>query len=397
MGTVTLKTGHVQPLWAGHPWVFAQAIQKVEGGLAPGDEVDVVDPRGNFLGRGLYSPKSALVVRIFSRTPGENLDGELLGRRVAAAVARRSNFGLPSEQTNGYRLINGEGDGLPGLIVDRFGRDLVVQFGSIGMKLRQPLVVATLRQAMNPRAIIDRSSARAGELEGFTVEHGAIFGEAPDTFQFEERGLSYRIALKLGQKTGYYFDQRPLRDRIEALARGKRVLDTYTYVGSIALGAARGGAKEVHAVDSSAVALQAAAECAEASGLAGRVSFERRDSLEALQSAGRKGGYDLVVCDPPKLAPSRGAQRRALASMRRIAAAASRATRPGGLLALCSCSAAIGVEDLTRALAVGARDVGVEATVFERCFQGPDHPVPAAFREGLYLSCVLAEIRPIGN
>jgi len=212
------------------------------------------------------------------------------------------------------------------------------------------------------------------------------------TFEFVDRGLKYAIPLELAQKTGFYIDQRELRARIEQLARGRRVLDTYSYVGAVALAAARGGAAAVHAVDSSAVALEVAAECAAANQLSGAIHFEQGDAIEALHHAGRKGGYDLVICDPPKLAPTRAVKNRALETMRRLAAAACGATRPGGLLVICSCSAAIGQLELTRAVALGARDVGLQALVLERHFQGPDHPVPAAFPEGLYLTTLIAQV-----
>jgi 23S rRNA (cytosine1962-C5)-methyltransferase len=174
------------------------------------------------------------------------------------------------------------------------------------------------------------------------------------------------------------------------------VLDVFSFVGAISLCAARGGASEVLGVDSSALALEVAARAADLNGLSGRVRFEHGDAHEALAHAGRKGGYDLVICDPPKLAPTRAAKKRALSVMRRLAAAGARATRAGGLLVLCSCSAAIEMNDLARAAALGARDVGARPIVLERWFQGPDHPVPAAFPEGLYLSTLIVEVQPLG-
>ncbi len=395
VGTVTLIAGHVQPLWAGHPWVFAQAVQKVEGGALAGDEVDVLDPQGNFLGRGLYSPHSALAVRVFSRVPGERLDASLITHRIQAAVERRQLFGLPSEDTDGYRLIHAEGDGLPGLVVDRFGADLVLQVGCLGMKLKQSLIVDALRHVFQPRSILDRTSARVAEQEGFRRDEGPLVGSAPDALGFRERAFRYRIPGAFGQKTGFYFDQRPLRARIEALAKDRRVLDAHTYVGAMAMAAARGGASEVHAVDSSAAAIEVGAECAAINGLSAKISFERGDALTVLQREARRGGYDLVICDPPKLAASRAHQRKSLSTMRRLAAGAARATRPGGLLVLCSCSAAIDMDTMVRILALACRDVGLQATVLERGHQGPDHPVLAAFPEGLYLSCIVAQIRPV--
>jgi 23S rRNA (cytosine1962-C5)-methyltransferase len=393
--TVTLRSGHVQPVWAGHPWVYAQAVERVEGGARPGDEVIVRDPRGNVLGRGLYSPGSAIPVRIYTRDAGRSIDGALIQERVERAITRRRAIGLPGDGTDGYRLIHAEGDDLPGLIVDRYADALVIQLSTIGIKRRQGMVLDALTHALSPQRIVDRTSERAAKAEGFDAERGVVRGDsALGDLEFSERGLRFRIPLALGQKTGFYLDQRPLRARIEELSRGRRVLDAFSYVGAIALAAARGGAAEVVAADTSGPALETAAACAELNALSKQVVFERADAHELLAHAGRKGGYDLVICDPPKLAPTRAAKRRAIDSMRRLAAAGCRATTPGGLLVLCSCSAAIGAEELTRATALGARDVGTRATVLERLFQGPDHPVPAAFPEGLYLTTLITEVTP---
>jgi 23S rRNA (cytosine1962-C5)-methyltransferase len=393
VSAVVVKAGHVQPVWAGHPWVFAQAVERIEGGAAAGDDVEVRDARGNALGRGLYSPGSAIVVRMYTRSKDTRIDAALFAERIARAVERRSAFGLPSDETTAVRLVNAEGDDLPGLIVDRLGDALSIQFGTIGVKQRESAILDALAR-LSPRAVIDRTSERTAKSEGFARGAGVIRGDsALDAFEFAERGIRFRIPLELGQKTGFYADQRALRARVEELARGKRVLDAFSYVGAVALSAARGGAQSVEAVDTSALALEVGAECAALNGLGERVRFERVDAHDALAHAGRKGGVDLVVCDPPKLAPGRAARGRALEAMRRLAAAGARATRPGGLFVLCSCSAAIGQAELTRALALGARDIGARATVLERHSQGPDHPVPAAFPEGLYLTSLISEIQ----
>jgi 23S rRNA (cytosine1962-C5)-methyltransferase len=394
VGAVVIKAGHVQPVWAGHPWVFAQAVERVEGGAAPGDDVEVLDARNHSLGRGLYSPGSAIVVRLYTRSAQTRIDGSLFAERIAHAVERRERLGLPSNETTAVRLVNAEGDDLPGLIVDRLGDAFAIQLGTIGVKLREGAILEALVR-LGPRAIVDRTSERTAKSEGFTAKSGVVWGDKIDAFEFVERGLRFRIPLELGQKTGFYADQRPLRARIETLARGRHVLDTFSYVGAVALSAARGGALSVEAVDTSALALEVGAECAALNGLSERVRFERIDAHEALAHTGRKGGVDLVVCDPPKLAPGRAARGRALDAMRRLAAEGARATRPGGLFVLCSCSAAIGHAEFARALALGARDVGARATILERHSQGPDHPVPAAFPEGLYLASVISEIQVI--
>lgn len=393
MASVVLKPGHVQPVWAGHPWVFAQAVERIEGGAQGGDEVEVKDTRGNFLGRGLYSPGSAIPVRILTRDRDRHVDAKLLGERLHAAIERRRHVGLPSAETNAVRLVHAEGDELPGLVVDQLGDVLSVQFGTLGMKRREATILDALERLVSPRAIVDRTSERAAKSENFTAGVGVVRGDTElSHFEVSERGLQFRIPLELGQKTGFYVDQRDLRGRVEQLSSGRRVLDTYAFVGTFALGAARAGATEVLAVDQSALALTVAAEAAIQNGLEGKVRFQCEDSVVALDHAGKHGGYDLVICDPPKLAPTRAARARALGMMRKLAAQAARATKPGGLLVLCSCSAAIGLSELTRALSLGSTDVGLRAIVLERFFQGADHPVPAAFPEGLYLTSLIAEV-----
>jgi 23S rRNA (cytosine1962-C5)-methyltransferase len=392
MPTIHLKPGHVQPVWAGHPWVYAQAVERVEGGATAGDEVRVVDPRGNLLGRGYYSPKSAIVVRILARDEKTRFDGRFFHDRVGRAEAWRKQCELPSPETSGYRLVHAEGDDLPGLIVDRFGDAICVQIATFGMKLRESLLLQALLDVVRPKTVIDRTSPGAAKLEGFEPGKGVLLGEETTELVFLERRLRWAIPLELGQKTGFYFDQRPLRARIEALAKGKRVLDAYCFVGPFALAAARGGATEVVACDENALALEVGESCARLNGLDGRVQWVRGDARGVLEGA--KSGFDVVLLDPPRLASSRGGRENALVAYTKLAELGCRATKPGGFLALSSCSAAIDLGSLTRALATGALRANREAIVVERHFQGPDHPVLAAHGEGLYLKSVLARIEP---
>ena len=390
---VTIKAGHVRPVWAGHPWVYAQAVEHIEGGATPGDEVDVVDPRGQFLGRGLYSPGTAIPVRLYTRDKTQSVNQILIERRLDAALLRRQMLGLPSARTNAFRVLNGEGDDVPGLIVDKYADTIVVQMTTIGIKQRETLIYDAIERLLRPRCIIDRTSAKAEPKEKAGPSGGVARGIAePSGLVFRERAFEIVIPHELSQKTGYYLDQRTLRGRIEQMSKGRRVLDVFSYIGPFSLAAARGGAREVTAVDSSLVALEVAAQVAARNGHGAVIAQEHDDAFEALKRAGRSGGYDIVICDPPKLAPSRSSSDRAHAYMRRIAAAGCQAVTPGGLLVLCSCSAALGLKELTRALALGGRDVHTIPRVIERWHQGPDHPVIAAFPEGLYLSALIAEI-----
>lgn len=373
--------------------MYAQAVDRVQGGAAPGDVVEVLDPQGKWLGRGLYSPDTAIPVRIFTRIPSQELSLALLEQRIVAAVKRRQAWGLPSQRTDAFRVVNGEGDDFPGLVVDKYRDVVAVQISSLGLKLREEAILDAIERQLRPRSIIDRTSERMARAEHFTARRGIVRGQADlRELEFRERGFEYAVPLELGQKTGYYLDQRPLRGRIEQMAQGRSVLDVFSYVGPFSLAAARGGARRVTAVDSNPVALEVAARAAALNGLAERITYEHGDAFEALKRAGRSCDYDLVVCDPPKVAPSKSASLQALKYMRSIAAAGCRAVAHEGLLVLCSCSAAVGLAELTRSLALGARDVNASARVLERWQQGSDHPVNAAFPEGLYLCAIIAEV-----
>ncbi len=393
-----LKPGHVRPVWTGHPWVYAQALERIEGGALKGDEIDVVDPKGQFLGRGFYSPSSAIPVRILSRKKDEALDAAFFRTRIAAAISLRHTLGLGLEaangkgQTTGYRLVHAEGDGVPGLIVDVFGDVCAVQLLTAGMAARAQLVCAALMAELKPSAILDRTPARAGELEGFSVGRGLLAGTMPDALRFVENGLRYELPLEIGQKTGYYFDQRALRARVATLCKGKSVLDSYSFVGSFGMAAAHGGALRVRSVDTNAVALEVGAACAHLNGVSGPMEFVREDAKDALKAA--HGAFDVVLVDPPRLASNKGGREAALAHYTHLADLGARATRAGGIFVLSSCSSAIGMSDLMRALAHGAIRANMDATVLERHTQGADHPVPAAFPEGLYLKALIAKITP---
>ena len=398
--TVHLRPGHVQPIWAGHPWVYAQAIARVEGNRPePGDIVRVIDPQGRLLGRGFWSPRQAIPVRLFSRDDDTDLESpDWLIERLRSALRRRRAVGLPDVDTNGYRLMHAEGDDVPGLVIDRFGTDeegrggvVVVQAGTAGLRRRANLLLTAMREVLDPVSILDRTPITVAKGEGFELDDKLNFGAPVSVLSFRERGLAFEIPTELAQKTGFYFDQRQLRSRVESLARGRRVLDAYCYVGPIALSAARGGAASVLALDDSLRALEVGAQCARLNGLS--IRFERADvrqELPKLAAAGEKFG--LVILDPPKLAPKRGDRDNAIAYQTRLVEQAAAVVEQGGIMIVCSCSTALGSSELARSLAIGARRAGRSATVLERLSQGADHPVPAAFPEGIYLSTLIAEL-----
>lgn len=368
----------------------------MEGGATAGDEVVVVDPRGQFLGRGFYSPKSAIVTRILTRDPKEALDATFFRDRLTRALALREALSLgPTHDTTGYRLVHAEGDSLSGLVVDRFNDVLCIQFLTAGIRRREAMILDILTDLTKAVAIYDRTPDRFAKSEGFEPRRGLIRGTEVSDLVFKERGLHYRIPTSIGQKTGFYFDQRAVRARVEALAKGRRVLDTYAFVGAISMAAARGGAKEVISVDESPLAAEIGVTCARENGLDDKIRFLRDDAKRVLQES--HGKYDLVIVDPPRLSPSRKDRENALLHYSRLANLGARATTPGGILVFCSCSASIDAHTLARALATGAAKANRTATILERHFQGPDHAVPAAFDDGLYLKVFIARMDARGT
>lgn len=394
VSTVRLRAGHVQPVWAGHPWIFAQAIAALDGAPGPGDVVSVVDPRGNFLGRGYYSPKSAIPVRILTTSPDEALDDAWLGGRVEDAFrSRKNDLGLPNGETTGYRLIHSEGDRLSGLVVDVFGDVASVQLLTAGMKRREDAIFGHIARVTGARSILEVASPHVQRIEGVESTTRIVRGPDVDALRFRERGFEYEIPIEIAQKTGFYFDQRENRARIEGLAAGRRVLDAFSYVGAFALAAARGGAETVLALDSSASALTTAALIARKNGQHSRIVHDRADLKKDLAFRAQRGeNYDLVLLDPPKLIPTARHLEAGERAYRRLNTEGFKLVRRGGLLSTCSCSAAMNETRFLRMLAFAAREARRSIELLWLGREGPDHPSPPAFPEGRYLKCAVVRV-----
>ncbi len=335
MPSVTIKAGRVQPIWAGHPWVYAQAIEAQQGPLTPGCEVDVLDTKGNLLGRGLWSPSSAIAVRLFTRK-NVPIDHNLLRSRLETAQALRRDLELPNNETTAYRLVHGEGDGLPGLVVDVLGRQVSVQLGTIGLWQRREEVFTLLRNLLHPDVIHDRTPERLAKLEGFTLAPTQDENKPSGFLRFAELGVRYTIPHELQQKTGYYCDQRPLREWLRSRASGRKILDTFSYVGSLGLCAARGGAKHVDCVERSAPAVATSKQLVVDNDLT-QVDVHQADVTEFMRELPNHT-YDLTICDPPKLATNKKGIDNALRRLRGLVSDACRVTvsgrRAGALLVL---------------------------------------------------------------
>lgn len=394
MAVVHLHPGHVRPVWTGHPWVYKRAVSRSEGFFKPGDAVDVVDPTGKFLGRGFISPDSAIMVRILTREEGEQLDTAFLDKRIRSAVEARKRLGLPSRETDGFRLVNSEGDGLGGVVVDVYGETLVVQFLTIGMKKREEEIFDILQSAYTCSRIYELGPSRHSRREGIKASTRAVRGKRQDTAGFRESGFSYEVNIPGGQKTGFYFDQRENRLRIREFCDGADVLDLFSYTGSFGLHALEAGASSVVAVDSSMKAMIACERHCEMNGLAGRVAIACKDVQGYLMNAiMEKEQFDLVVVDPPNFAFSARDREAGGRAYRKLNSLVMKTVRDGRILATACCSGQFPSESFLRILGLAARDANVWLRILSLCGAGGDHPSLPAFEQGRYLKFVIAEVR----
>lgn len=406
--TLRLKRGHTKPLHSGHPWVFADAIDAsgTEAEAQPGTEVRIVDAQGQAMGRGYYSPDSAIAVRLLTRND-EPADEQLLAKRIDAALSLRHEvLGLsdspsssllpPSSSTTAYRLIHSEGDGLGGLVVDRYGPYLCVQLGTVGMDKRRDTIFDLLEKRLHPEGILDKSDKRIRALEKLLPPQAEPFrGKMPDgPIEVLESGLRVSVDLRpgKGQKTGLYLDQRDNRHRFAEFASGRDVLDVFAYTGSFSLYAARAGAKSLTLIEANEGALKAAQENLARNGVedADLICAEWSEGFHVLRE--KEQTYDLVVLDPPKFTARRDALQQALSGYRDLNAQVARLLRPGALLFTCSCSGNVTETDFERSVAAGLTHAGRRVTLLERRGTSLDHPTPPGFDQGRYLKCLVLRV-----
>ncbi len=391
---VFVKPKRARPFFGRHPWVLDSAVLRVEGDPAGGDAVDLVTHDGQFIGRGLFNPASRLRVRLYGFSADEPLDGGFWETRLEAAVALRRQLGLLGPRS-ACRLVNSEGDGLSGLIVDRYADFLAVQPTALAIAERLGPICDALQRLIQPRGILLRGAERGlGKLEGLHLADRQLRGEGPKGPVFiEEHGLKFGIDLTEGQKTGAYLDQRENRQAVARYAAGRRVLDMFCYGGGFGVAAAVAGkATAVLSVDSSAKAVALARANAELNA-ATTMLVEQADAFEklaALREAGDRFG--MVVLDPPKFARSRASASDALRAYHRINRLAVELLEPGGTLVTCSCSGAISRDDFLMMLSGVAQRSNRMLQLLECRGAAADHPVNMHCLEGEYLKCVIARV-----
>ncbi len=382
--TLELRSGKERSLLRRHPWIYAGAIGRVLGQPAVGDCVRVVSQDGRFLAWAAYSPASSIRARAWTFVEAEQPDAAWLSARIANAVARRAHL---ASRSDAIRLVFGEADGLPGLIVDRYGEQLVVQLMAAGVEARRDEIVAALSAVTGLSDVYERSDAASRSREGLAEREGILSGRAPvGTIAVHEDGVAYQVDIVRGHKTGFYIDQRDNRRLLGDLAAGKRLLNCFCYTGGFTLAALTRGAVEAWSVDSSADALASARAQQALNRIEAPSHWIQADVFDALKGFAQEGRrFDLIVLDPPKFAPSVQHLERATRAYKQLSLAALRLLEPGGRLLTFSCSGAVSVDLFQKVVAGAVIDARVDAQMLARLAAGEDHPMSMTHPEGEYL------------
>ena len=385
-----LKPGRDKSLRQRHPWIFSGAIGSVDGRPERGDTVDVHTADAAFIARAAFSPESQIRARVWTFDARETVDAAFIAQRVARAVAARAP--MLDRRHTGCRLLHGESDGLPGVIADRYADTIVLQLSSAGAERWRDAIVAALVDATGAACVYERSDADVRKLEGMPPRAGVAHGKLPEIVTFVEDGIVYRVDVVAGQKTGFYLDQRDNRAAVRAIAASREVLNVFSYSGAFALAALAGGAASVVSIDSSDAALALGREnLARNPELpADRAEWREADAFAELRRMRDQGaGFDLIVLDPPKFAPTFAHAERASRAYKDVNLWALKLLRPGGMLATFSCSGGIDAALFRKIVAGAALDAGADAAVIGHFGAAADHPVSLAFPEGDYLKGLL--------
>lgn len=386
--TVRLNKGGGARLLRGHPWGFSNEIAMTAEAkaLPAGSVVTVETHTGEPVGPAHMNPHSLIALRMLDRAPGTAIDVGWVAARLSAALAWRERmFDTPY-----YRVVHAEADGLPGLIVDRYGDVVVIQANSAGMDRMVPMVVEAVRQVLSPAAIVLRNDSPVRKLEGLGEEVRLVDGVVPDPALVSEGGALFPLDPMGGQKTGWFYDHRDNRAFVARLAGGARVLDLYAHTGGFGIQAAVAGAASVDLIDRAGPALAQATTAAELSGVADRVTTRKADAFAALEHLVKTGvQYDIVVCDPPAFARSKKDVGPAAKAYRKLARMTAQITAPGGVLLLASCSHHMDPVSFAQQNARGLGDAERQGRLLRSAGAGPDHPVHAHLPEGAYLKAMV--------
>lgn len=381
---VRILPGHDRRLRGGGPWLYSNEVQmdRAAKSLEPGSLVRLVSHDGKAMALAQFNAHSLICARVLTRNTEAVVDARFFARRLERALALRERlFERPH-----YRLVHAEADGLPGLIVDRYGDILVLQINTIGMQRLESALLEAIERVLDPRAVVLRNDSAIRALEGLPEEVRVAKGTVPARVELEENGVPFLADVLQGQKTGWFYDQRPNRAFAARLARDQRVLDLYSYGGGFALTALARGAREAVLIDRAEGALALARGSAERQGVVERCTFLKKEVFEACEElAAEKARFGLVVADPPAFVKSKKDLAVGLRGYRKLARQAATLVAEAGFLCIASCSHQVSEEDFAREVFAGIRAAGRGARLLYRGFAGPDHPVHPALPEGAYL------------
>jgi 23S rRNA (cytosine1962-C5)-methyltransferase len=388
---IVLKHGREKSLLRRHPWVFSGAVDEVRGNPQPGATVEILADSGEFLAQAAYSPQSQIRARVWTWRREITVDRGFFRKRIERAIASRAAIG----SSNAYRLLHAESDGLPGLVVDKYGDVLVFQCLSQGVEFWRETIIDVLDEQLKPAAIVERSEAEVRKLEGLPERSEIVKGKLEQNqIEIREHDLKLKVDVSSGHKTGFYLDQRDNRLAVRGLAAGRDVLDCFSYTGGFAVNALKGGAKSVTLIEDSGEALELAKENIRMNGFDPEgCEFINGDAFQVLRRfRDQDRQFDLVILDPPKFAPNKAQAERASRGYKDINLLAFKLLRPGGSLVTFSCSGGVDAALFQKIVAGAALDAGVEAWILHRLSQAPDHPVALNFPEGEYLKGLVIEI-----
>jgi 23S rRNA (cytosine1962-C5)-methyltransferase len=389
MPHVRLHRGADRRIRGGHPWVFSNEIAEISGDKIPGETAEVYSAGGDYLGTGYYNPQSLIAIRLLTRNREDIDSSSFYHRRILDAHNYRATL-YPGLKT--FRVVYGEGDFLPGLVVDKYDRYLSVQLLTSGIERRRNLIIDALVNIFSPVGIAGRNDVAVRRLEGLEEKVEVLYGEIPEKVEIEEHGLRFLVNILTGQKTGHFLDQKENHLVLEKISNGKNVLDCFCYSGSWGIHAAAYGAASVTAIDSSEKAVSAGRENASLNNLAHKVRFETSDAFERLRTLKSEGKFfDVVVLDPPAFIKSRKLVQEGLKGYLTINRRGMELLAGGGYLVTCTCSHHMSAEMFREMLRKAATQAGREMRIIETRSQAPDHPVLLAVPETEYLKCFVLQ------
>ncbi len=391
---VILKKGRERSLLRKHPWVFSGAVKQVEGTPLPGETVDVFSCDNRFLGRGAYSPVSDIRIRIWTFDEKESVDELFFKRRILASIALRESLHI-QEQTNAYRLISAEADGLPGFIVDRYDDFFVCQFLSAGAAYWKDEIIGQLKKLNGIKCIYERSDSDVRKKEGLPSTHGLLWGEdPPPLIHIKEEGLQFYVDIKNGHKTGFYLDQRDNRHLIRSYSSGAEVLNCFAYTGGFGLAALKGGAKHVTNIEDVPGLIELINKNLELNQFDKRRCVNVKANVFQLlrQYNKEEKSFDIIILDPPKFAEAQSHIPRASRGYKDINWLALKLLRPKGLLFTFSCSGLMKMDLFQKIVADAAIDAGRDVQILQWLSQSADHSIKLHIPESLYLKGLLLRV-----